>query len=345
MLKGEEDKYFVLQYGQPQPREVPPEAQGFDLTFDEYLFYLWERETKGRLKVVKNSRPVMGKMKQMADFMGAGLLDIGFIPKGDISADLFPLSALPLMPGWGIPDNYLQTAALWQYCWQHPLVIEEMAKKNIRPGYAPAGQASYLMLSKRVGPVTSVADLEGLNARGFGYSSIWVQTLGMTSTMMSAQDAYESMQKGILDVSGISLPGIINKRFYEVSDRIIDYSIRVGGGGGVPADFNLDTWNSLPKYMQDIIHSTLPEAVKYAEHMNEVTIGLAREVAAAKGMSYIQLSPEDKELYRMAVAPAWKKWVEDTEVVKGGERVREFLAECIAFRDQLTGKPWTIYKP
>jgi TRAP-type C4-dicarboxylate transport system substrate-binding protein len=343
MLKGEEDLWFELVYGQPQPREKPPE--GFDLTFDEYLFYLWERETEGRLKITKNSRPVMGKMKQMADFVGTGLIDMGFIPKGDISADLFPLSALPLMPGWGVADNYQHTAQLWQWCWQHPWVIEEMAKKNIRPGYAPAGQASYLMISNRVGPVTSVADLEGLSARGFGYSSIWVKTLGMTAVMMSASDAYEAMQKGILDVSGQSLPGIINKRFYEVADRVINYSIRVGGGGGVPADINLDTWNSFPKYMQDIIHSTLPEAVEYAENMNEVSMRLARELAVANGMSFIELSEGDKELYRMAIAPAWEKWVEDTEVVKGGERVREFLTEAIAFRDQLTGEPWKIYKP
>ena len=70
-----------------------------------------------------------------------------------------------------------------------------------------------------------------------------------------------------------------------------------------------------------------------------------RAEALANGMTFVTMSPEDTETYINAVAPAWDAWVSEVEPKKGGEKVREFIADMISIRNEITGKPWTIYKP
>jgi TRAP-type C4-dicarboxylate transport system substrate-binding protein len=338
---AEEDKYFVLEYGQSHAREVLPE--GFDRTFAEYVMYLWEQETGGHIKVEDVSETIgRGMALQMPALIGSGQIDIGFANR---DWKVFPLSNMPLLPGWGIDDSQQQSAELWQWCWQHPLVKEELAEKNIVPGWAAPAMPMYLMIRKGLDPITTVADLEGLKARSFGHTAVWAEELGMTPVNVPMIMAYKAIEGGKIDVSEFNLADLRVIQPYEVCDQVIDTPVRVGGGGGLMGDFNLDTWNKLPQYTKDALFRILPEAWDYAAKINEAGLKIGREKAIANGMKFIQLSPEDKEIYLDARAPSWEKWVEDTEAKEAGARVREYIADCIAFRDQLTGKPFTLFKP
>ena len=225
------------------------------------------------------------------------------------------------------------------------MVKEELARANIAPGYSAPGMPMYMMIRKGKDPITTVADLEGLNARGFGYLPLWVKRLGMIPVMIPTSQAYEALQKGMLDASEYNLAEIRYNRPHEVCDQAIDTPARVGGGGGLMGDFNLDTWNELPQYAKDALFRILPEAWEYAENLNSAGEIIGREIAIASGMKFVQFSPEDKDIYLAALGDCWEEWVSDAESKKAGARVREYIADCIAFRDKLTGKPFTIYKP
>jgi len=342
MLKGEEDIKIEVEWGIPMPRENPPE--GFDLTYSEYLYELMTEKTGGRLTFTNVSKTTMGKIKEMADLIGSGMIDMGFTPTGDYYPDLFPLSAIILMPGWGVEDGVKNTA-LWTANCQHPLVETEFARKNFRYLHGAPGTPMYMTIRKGKDPITSVADLEGLQVRGFGYVSIWAEQLGMIPSFMPASEAYEALQKGILNASSYSFPDIESRRPYEVCDQMINVSHRVGGGGGNMGDFNLDVWNKLPQYAKDALFRVVPKAWEYAAETNKKCIDSGREIAIAKGVKFVKLPPADEAVYLNARKAAWEAWVADVEQRKGGEKVKEFIAECIVIRDNITGVPWTLYKP
>jgi TRAP-type C4-dicarboxylate transport system substrate-binding protein len=324
------------------PREKPPE--GFDLTFHEYLFKLMDERTGGRFKIDDISKTTMGKIKEMPDLLGGGMVELGFTPVGGYFADMFPLSAIALMPGWGLEDG-VKNEALWRYGWQHPLTTAEFARKNIINITAAPGNPMYTTIRKGGKEIKSVDDFKGMNIRGFGYQAVWAETLGMKTSFMPVSDAYEALQKGIIDASDFSLPGIFYKKAFEVVDQLIEPSIRVGGGGGVPIFMNLDKWNEQPKYMQDLWAQATTDAAIYAAELNTVAVKAGRDAGAANGMKFVKLPPADEQKMLMAIGPAWDKWVGDTEGVKGGEKIREYLKDNIAFRDKLTGQPFVIYKP
>ena len=342
MLKGEEDIKIEVEWGLPMPRENPPE--GFDLTFTEYLYEKMTEKTGGRLTFTNVSKTTMGKIKEMADLIGSGMIDMGFTPTGDYYPDLFPLSAIILMPGWGVEDGVKNTA-LWTANCQHPLVETEFARKNFRYLHGAPGTPMYMTIRKGKDPITSVADLEGLQVRGFGYVSIWAEQLGMIPSFMPASEAYEALQKGIIDASDFSMPGLLYKKVYEVVGQLIEPSIRVGGGGGMPAQINLDTWNSMPQYMKDLWAEAIPEAAAYGAKLNAVAIEAGRKAGADNGMKFVKLPPEETNKMLMAIGPAWEQWVEDTEKQKNGEKIREYIKDSIATRNKITGEEWMIYQP
>jgi TRAP-type C4-dicarboxylate transport system substrate-binding protein len=343
MEKGDEDIYITATFGLPMPREKPPE--GFDLTFHEYMFNYMTEKTGGRFKIDDISKTTMGKMKEMPELIGGGMVDIAMTPVGGYLADIFPLSAIALMPGWGISDDGAKNEKLWRYGWQHPLTEAEFAKKNFRNIAAAPGNPMHVMLAKGAKEVNKVDDFKGMNIRGFGYQSIWAETLGMKTSDMYAQDAYEGLQKGIIDASDFSIPGIFYKKVYEVCDRVIEPSYRVGGGGGVPQFMNLDKWNEQPKYMQDLWTEAADAAAIYGAKLAAVAVEAGKKAGAANGMTWVKFSPEEGQKMMMAIGPAWDKWVADVEGKKGGEKIREYLKDQIAFRDKLTGEPWMIFKP
>ena len=248
------------------------------------------------------------------------------------------------MPGWGIDDGVKNTM-LWTANGNHPLVAAEMARKNIYYLHGAPGSPMYLTIRKGKDPITSVADFKGLQVRGFGYQAIWAEQLGMIPSFMPVSEAYEALQKGIIDASGFSMSGIFYKKSYEVVDQLIAPSIRVGGGGGMPAQINLDTWNSMPKYMQDLWAEAIAEAAAYGAKLNEVSIAAGRKAGEDNGMTFVKLSPEESNKMLMAIGPAWEKWVADTENQKGGEKIREYIKDSIAQRDKITGEKWMIYQP
>ena len=89
----------------------------------------------------------------------------------------------------------------------------------------------------------------------------------------------------------------------------------------------------------------LPEAWEYAANLNAAGEIIGREIAIENGINFVQFSPEDEVNYISALGDCWELWVSDAESKKAGANVREYIADCIAFRDKLTGEPFTIYTP
>jgi len=343
MLKGEEDLYFEWTFAYPGKREAPPKGSKFELNVYEYYISEVEKRTKGRLKIEPEWGGGMGKVKEMPQLITSGVIEAGMSPV-EIFPDIYPLHGMMTNPMWGIPD-LAQDSLLQQYCWNHPFLDEHYAKANQIYGTSICPLPMQPFIRKGVGEITKAEDLEGLQFRSFGYTSSWAEALGMASVFIPGFEVYEAMQKGILDVSCHKEPGIDAHKLYEVSDRMIEFTLYTGAGASGGMTINLDAWNSLPQYIKDIYREVEADATAYAvEYFNywsEQSLALGKE----NGMEYYKLSPEENAKLQAAGLASWEDWLADTEKRPGGEKVREYLADCIAFRDKLTGEPWTVFTP
>jgi len=340
MLKGEEDLYFDWKYAMPIPREAPP--TGYGLTSKEWFHDELEKRTKGHIKIEEFYGGQLGGFREMPDLLGQGVFETAFCPKGEMLPDRFPYSAIVFMPFW-MPDDLEMAAKLFQYCWSHPLFLENFAKANLMYGYTFGGLKMRQFLAKGVPKITKVDDLAGLQHRAYGYDAIWTESLGMVPVGLSGAEVYEGLQKGIIDSSVNSMAEIEWKNLYEVIGSIIDVTMFIRGG--TIGDVNLDAWNSLPQYIKDIWRELVPEATSYQSEIAEILERDGLAFAKEKGLVMYKLDPEEESKYKAAGLPVWEKWVEDSEGLPNGNKIRDYIRDCIAFRDTLTGEPWTMYIP
>ena len=88
-----------------------------------------------------------------------------------------------------------------------------------------------------------------------------------------------------------------------------------------------------------------PDATAYTKGLYEALTQESLAIIEETGMEFFTLSPEEEAKYLAAGALAWQKLVEDTEQRPGGENIREYIKDCIAYRNKVTGEPWTVYDP
>jgi len=341
MKQGEEDLYFTWRFAAHYPREIPP--AGYDLTYQEWYHKELEKRTDGHIKIEMFYDGVLGKSKEMTKLLAQGVFEMAVAPTLAFP-DIFPYSGVLRMPFW-MPEDPMMSAMLWDQGWSHPLVLKELTAENIMYGYAVAGQINRLTFAKKVGEITKVEDLVGLQTRSKGYNNKWTEALGMTPVNLQPHEIYEAIQKGMIDASLVSLLDMKNKRLYEVMGSAIDVSVTIGGGGGAPGYVNLDAWNSLPQYIKDIWRELYPEAIAFANEQNLIGLQESLDIAKQSGFEFYKLPPEEEAKYKAAGVVAWEQMVENLEKQPNGKQVREYIKDLIAYREQLTGEKWTVFKP
>ena len=172
--------------------------------------------------------------------------------------------------------------------------------------------------SKR--PLNTLSDFEGLKTRAHSVPlGDLINGLGAEAQFITFADVYPSLERGILDagVTG-SGPGY-GQRWYEVTEYIVGPLFAHPHNAVV---MNLDTWNSLPKHLQDLLKEegakTEAENLRLVETWDQD--GVDKNVAA--GMIYSDFTPEMREAIReTAINSSLPNWVDrvggpDTEEVR-----------------------------
>ncbi len=114
-------------------------------------------------------------------------------------------------------------------------------------------------------PIETMADLKGLLMTSFSPTqSIFIEALGGSPVTIPFTDTYTSVQKGVADAC-ITVPNMAV--VFGLSD-VIDYMTRAYCiPGSIVVSINLDTYNSLPKDIQDIL---IDEALNTRQIANEI---------------------------------------------------------------------------
>ena len=266
----------------------------------------------GRLKISWVGPEAVPPFEQLKPLRG-GLFDAGFTSPAYHLGEQMGGDVMNLLPPQFGPRERRE-AGLYK-------VLDEMYRKNQNITYIAAfgDCAGYeLILNKKI----DKADLKGLKIRTSPGYIPFVTSLGGSSVVVKPTDVYSAMERGVID--GLIFPhfAVLDNKMYEVAK----YQVRPMFGEAVyPILVNLNSWNRLPKNLQDLIVQTVIDLeIKTHEEMRLI---FQKNEKALKdhGMMICQLPPKEAEKF----ADAWVEITMEEAIVKKtpefGPRLKEIV--------------------
>ena len=178
----------------------------------------------------------------------------------------------------------------------------------------------YELISKK--PVNSCDDIKGLRVRTFGYmSKAWAE-LGGTPVSIPIPEIYNALQKGTLDAV-LTQPISMYKslRLCEVAKYFtkVDFGCLL-----VPVIMNMDTWNSLPEKVRNVMSDLAAEMPAVIDQMITAQELQTIEDMKKEGISIAELPSADKTRNK-EVAKGIAKTVVDDLTSKGVSNAKEAM--------------------
>lgn len=190
----------------------------------------------------------VAQVREIPEVLASGLGDFG-----DIVTPYFP-DQMPLNNaiGFFIPqplDSQGVGRAMEEWHAKYPQFSEELASQNLRAiGFRPL--ESYGLLCTK--PVRSVAEMKGLRIRSYGFAyPALIEAMGATPVSISTSDAYEALQRSIVDCTPIG-PALARGWKY---DEVAKYYMEVpfGASFGHLLAMNLDSYNNMDEETRAVV--------------------------------------------------------------------------------------------
>jgi TRAP-type C4-dicarboxylate transport system substrate-binding protein len=172
-------------------------------------------------------------------------------------------------------------------------------------------------------PIYKMEDLKGVTLRGQGFIAEVVSALGATPRSIPMPEAYEAMQKKVIEGLMIPMETLRAFRLAEVSKYVTE-CWPIGEVYTFYLIMNKDTWNKLPPKIQKIINE-YPFEEKLATMWNEIDID-GKKLGMEKGLKFIELSPDQVKRWKNAVEPVLDKYVKSmTDAGYPTKEIRESI--------------------
>jgi TRAP-type transport system periplasmic protein len=263
-----------------------------------------EKRTKGRYKVDIAWAGAMGKMTDHYNLIRTGVADIGyFLPR--FSPGVFPLLDFSDLP-WVLPDYNLAVKSMWQV-YKRGLLDRQFSE--IRPIFMWTGTGTNLFSRQ---PINSLSEMKGKKVQS-GSESVdsLLKPMGAVPVSVALPETFEAMQKGVIDAVWGPWISVAPLKWHEVAHYCIG---PVFGNALCIIAFNKDTWNGLPRDVQEIIDQ-LPDDM----FIPQIIAGYQDvEGTGKKNFTSVQgkesnWSAEDLNQMSTMFANVWTHWISSTE--------------------------------
>lgn len=280
-----------------------------------------EKRTDGAVKVNYYPGGTLTKAPQTYDSVEQGIADIGMSVLA-YSRGRFPVLGAVDLP-MGYPNGVVATKVA-------NAVLDKFDPKEFKDThimYLHAHGPGYIHTREK--EVKTLADLVGLKIRATGMSAKMVKALGATPVGMGMPDAYQSLQKGVVD--GCAHPMEANKGWkladvlsYAVAENSVAYSTTFF------VTMNQAKWAALSPEVQKTIEEINMEWAKKHGEAWDSSDEAGRKLFMEKGHKILTLDPADSAKWKEAVKPAIDEYAADLDK-KGinGKEVVEFIATTI----------------
>ena len=165
-------------------------------------------------------------------------------------------------------------------------------------------------------PIHSLEDLKGKKGRFVGLAGPVMQKLGAAVTPLPTAEVYSALEKGVIDFADRGgLAANYDAGLYEVAK----YIILPGFHQPTTATCyvaNMDSWNKLPKDIQNIVESAAREASAELFQQHLVKGMEALQKFKEKGCEVIYLPDEEVNKIRSVAVEVWEEYAAKSEKAK-----------------------------
>lgn len=233
----------------------------------------------------------LAKLGEVLEAVESGTADIG------LTNNVFEQSKLEIhnFDWWqpftspNLQDVIAANAAIMD---EYPIFDEVFARYNQRQLGRAFNMASSFELITTF-PIHSLQDLQGRKIAHGGSMIPWLQALGAVGVQSTFSDAYTSIDTGVYDGWAMPADTAMSFKVYEVAP----YVTKVGFGSFINGylTINLDTWNSLPPEVQNILDE---EGYNYTQEVYRLEMeDLANAYSVMEGAGCIvyELDPVERQ--------------------------------------------------
>lgn len=284
-----------------------------------------ERTTDYEVDITGYYGGSLAKLGEVLEAVESGTADMGLVH------NVFEQSKLEIFNfPWWMPfvstDNEQAIKAAMAVMEEFPIFEEQLAKYNQKQmGTATNSLAAFELITDF--PIKTLEDLKGKKVAHGGSMIPWLEALGAVGVQSTFTDAYTSIDTGVYQ--GWIMPADSARSFkiYEVAP----YYTKVGFGSFVNGylTINLDTWNSLPPEVQEIIAEVGSEYTWELSKKNVATEEDAIRIMKEAGTTVTSLSDAERSrwaevLYSAGLAKAAAAKA-DANGLPGTEVLQAFL--------------------
>jgi len=298
-----------------------PEGHAGDLELEYWVTELEER-TGGRV-TCEVYLGTLGSPAEFYDMVKEGVIDV--MSMGDAWAPAqFPIYAVNQLP-FTYP-NWMVLSAVLDELYYAGYFTDVEAFKLL---YLKPTEFMFPFFTEK--KVTKLEDFEGLVMRppGGPIFTATVEALGATSKSLPGSETYMALQTGQVDGAITGAQNAVGRKFYEVCKYAITDAPVFGGSFFMI--MNLDTWNSLPCEIQQIIDELDRETYYYFLRGTMEQLEEQWAICEAGGVELYTIGATEFARWEAACADVVGDWAAslDAEGMPGTEIV-EMVRDIIA---------------
>jgi len=298
-----------------------------------------ERRTNGDIKLEIHWGGALLKAKAATKGIGDGAADIGFII-GVYNPGLHPNFLLADLPT-RYSDPWASTRAFYELNSTNEALKAEWDKLNLHfVANITTGPIQMVCKDKEV---ASVADLKGTKVRGISVYGKVAKDLGAIPVKMTAYDAYQGLDTGLIDCTMFYSYAIPAFKLNEVASHVtmLDWGALMGLG----IVMNKDAWEAMSPENQAIISQLGSEMVDvYAQKITAANAKAVEEMKAEGKISFIDFPADEKQQLLAASQGYLEDW--KAKSAKSGADADAIVADYMNLLEkwdaerQSKGYPW-----
>ncbi len=308
---------------------VAPPFHGQAKGVDAFAGYVKEK-TGGEIDIATFPAGQLGGERSMAEQVQAGTLQIATLTTA-VLQNFVPQCAILDMP-FIFPDRKTAYATL-----DDPEVQDKIFSFFPKKGFIAIGWTENEIrdFTNNKRPVRTPEDVKGLKVRVMN-SPAYLDTfkqLGTSPVAIPFPEIYNALQTGVIDAQENPILTSILMKFTEVTKYVTRTQHCLTECVIV---VSVDYWESLTKEQQEIfreaakvcIDTNRTANVALHDSLPKLNVSID-EYAKANNIEIIDLTPEEREVFRVAMTPVWDKYRE-----KIGDDLFDFMLEKIAAHKQ-----------
>ena len=274
------------------------------------------------VQVFPNAQLSGGDQMRQAEMVGRG--DLDFVVTSAINVT--PL--VPEMAAFSLPylyAGYDEVDATTQGV-PGEMLTDRLAEEGIV--VLAWGENGFREVTNNTRPITSPADMQGLNMRVAGPMYIDVMdALGANPQQMQWTETMTALQQGVVDGQENPIGAvIIPQQVYEVQQYLTTWHYSYDP---IFLGISEARWEAMDADTQDAVRAAAEEAMAYQIEITREGTDKGLDYLREQGMEIYEPSDEELDAFRDATQPAYDKWADEV----GPELVAAFEEAIASVRD------------